>query len=337
MGPQNQESRSTGVAFDAKHLVGNTPLIRLSKFASEYPHELWAKCEFLNLTGSVKDRAAFAMVAADERNGRITPGRTTLVEATAGNTGAALAAAACGRYRLKVVMMDKFGPEKVSMMKAWGAQVIMCRSNVSSTDPGFWLNTASRIAKEEPDHVYVDQFNHPANLEAHYHTTGPEIWEQTDGGVEAVVGGFGTGGTLMGIARFLKKRSRATKIVLADPEGSILAGRFAEVTAKPYLVEGIGSPFLPPFFDDRLLDDAVCVPDREAFLACLRLARTEGLLVGGSSGCALAGALRFMAAARKKPLRIVIILPDGGDRYLSTIFSAEWRRQMLGGSLEAIN
>jgi cystathionine beta-synthase len=158
----------------------------------------------MNPTGSVKDRAAFAMIEAAERSGAIVPNQSTLVEATAGNTGAGLAAAAGGKYKIKAVMMDKFGPEKVSLMRAWGAEIIICPSNVSRDAPDFWLNTARRLGEQEPYHFYIDQFNNRANPDIHYRTTGPEIWEQTEGKVDAVVAGFGTGGTIMGVARFLR-------------------------------------------------------------------------------------------------------------------------------------
>ncbi len=318
----------------AKVITGNTPLARIQNIAYHSQHAIWGKCEFMNPTGSVKDRAAFAMIEAAERSGRIVPGRSILVEATAGNTGASLAAAAANNYPIKLVLMDKFGLDKVSLVRAWGAEVIICPSNVSREHPDFWLNKAKFLGEQNEHHFYVDQFNNPANPEVHYRTTGPEIWHQTDGKVDAVVAGFGTGGTLMGVARFLKEQRRSIRIIVADPVGSVLRCPPRAVTPKPYLVEGIGSPFLPNFFDRDLVDEVISVPDSRSFETCLRLARDEGLFVGGSSGCAVAATLDYIEHLGGVSQNIVVILPDGGDRYLSTIYSKQWRTEKLLGKME---
>lgn len=310
-----------------KNVIGNTPLVQLANLDSDNRHAIWAKCEFMNPTGSVKDRAAFSMIEAAERSGRIVPGQTTLIEATAGNTGASLAAAAGKNYQVKVVMIDKFGPDKVSLMKAWGAEVIMCPSDVNKDHPDFWLNKAKSLSEENEDYFLVDQFYNPANPEIHYRTTGPEIWKQTDGKVDTVIAGFGTGGTLMGVARFLKEQRSSIKIVIADPVGSVLRCPPSEMTPKPYLVEGIGSPFIPNFFNRELIDEIISIPDSKSFETCLKLATQEGLFVGGSSGCAVAAAVEYVKGLGDSRQNIVVILPDGGDRYVNTIFSNQWRAQ----------
>ena len=269
------------------------------------------------------------MIKAAERSGRIVPGQSVLVEATAGNTGASLAAAAGNDYQVKAVMMDKFGPDKISLLQAWGVEVIICPSNVNQDDPRFWLNTAKSLGERDELHFYIDQFHNLANPEIHYRKTGPEIWRQTDGKVDAVVAGFGTGGTLMGLARFFKEQRRSIRIIVADPVGSVLRCPPCEVAPQPYLIEGIGSPFLPAFFDRDLIDEVVSVPDRQSFDVCLQLAQREGLFVGGSSGCAVAAALEYMASLGAIGQNIVTILPDGGDRYTSTIYSERWRKAKL--------
>ncbi|MER9262523.1 cysteine synthase family protein [Mesorhizobium sp. M0619] len=307
-------------------LIGNTPLVRIGSLTAHVSHNLWAKCEFMNPTGSVKDRAAIAMIRAAEQARQIVPHTSVLVEATAGNTGVGLAAVAGSQYRLKCVLTDKFGPDKVNLLQAWGAEVIICPSNVDHSDPQFWLNTAQSLGNED-HHFYIDQFSNPANPEAHYRTTGPEIWEQTSGKIDAVVAGFGTGGTLMGVARFLKERRPEIRIIIADPIGSILRCPPEELTPKPYLVEGIGSSFFPTLFDPTLVDQVISVSDVESFEMCIKLARQEGLFVGGSAGCAVAAAVKYLSCSSNRPANIVTILPDGGDRYISTIYSPKWRQE----------
>jgi cystathionine beta-synthase len=261
----------------------------------------------------------------------VVPGRTVLVEATAGNTGIALAAAAAGRYRLVMTMSTKMGPEKEALLRAWGAEVVRCPYEVPPESPHSFLNTARAIADDHPDAYYVDQFNNPWNTEAHELTTGPEILAQTRGQIGAFVAGVGTGGTFTGVGRHLRSQGCRATMVMADPVGSILSDAIAgrPSMATPYRLEGIGGDFVPPLLDTLLVDRAVTVSDQEAVSACLRLQEEEGLFVGGSAGCAVAAALRVCEELEGPPTNVVVLLPDGGARYLSTIFDAKWRRSML--------
>lgn len=308
-------------------LIGGTPLMELSALTTGHRHRLLAKCEFMNPTGSIKDRIAAAMIDAAEATGQITPGRTTLVEATGGNTGVSLAVLGARRgYRVICTMSDKMAPEKASFMEAAGAEVVLCRYNLAPDDENTFLNTARRLG-ERPGHFYVNQFANEHNLRAHYATTGPEVWRQTEGRVDALVAGAGTGGTLMGAGRYLREQKPGVRIVLADPEGSILADEVDGVPPRPssYLAEGVGGDFVPPLFDRTLVDEAVRVPDRESAAMCLRLLREEGLFVGSSSGLAVAAALRCMDRLPGSGRTVVAVLGDGGNRYASTWFTPEWR------------
>jgi cystathionine beta-synthase len=307
-------------------LIGSTPLVELPTLSAELPHRILGKCEFLNPAGSVKDRIGRHILARAEQEGLIVPGRTTLVEGTAGNTGVALAAAAAGRYRLVCTMSSKMGPEKEALLRAWGAEVIRCPYEVAPEDPRSFLNTAARIAAEDPDGYYVDQFGNPWNAEAHYLTTGAEIARQA-GDLAAFVAGVGTGGTFTGVGRRLRDDGLDCRLVMADPEGSVLAGAVGGRTppARPYLIEGIGGDFVPSLLDPGLVTDAVTVPDAESIRMCLRLAATEGLFLGGSAGCALAAAVRFARELPGPRRDIVVLLADGGARYLSTIYDPRWR------------
>lgn len=311
----------------AARLTGRTPIVELSKLALGARHRLLAKCEFLNPTGSVKDRIGHHILDSAERRGLITPGLSTLVEATAGNTGAALAAAAAGRYGLVVTMSTKMGSEKEAMMRSWGAQVVRCPYEVPPESSDSFINTARRIAGEVPAGYYVDQFNTGWNAEAHELTTGPEIYQQTGGEVAAFVCGVGTGGTFTGVGRYLRRMGSEAELVAADPVGSILAGLVAgrKEPARPYLIEGIGGDFLPGQLDLGLVSAAVSVPDRESVQMCLRLQRQEGISVGGSSGCALVVALRLAHTLPGPAGNVVVLLADAGTRYASTIFDAGWR------------
>jgi cystathionine beta-synthase len=325
---------SPDVARSAFHAaVGGTPLVELPSLSSATGHRIFGKCEFLNPNGSVKDRIAVAMIDAAERQGILVPGQSTIVEATAGNTGAALAAVGAARgYCLVVTMSSKMGQDKIALMRAWGAEVVVCPYDVSPTSPDSFINTACRIARERPQHVYIDQFNNPANLDAHYRGTGPEIWRDLDGRIDVLIAGAGTGGTLMGIARFLRSQRLATRIVLADPAGSILAGHVNGERGEShgYLMEGIGGDFVPPLFDASLIDEAITVPDLAAVEMCLRLQEGEGLFVGGSAGCAAAAALTYCQNLEPRGQTVVIMLPDSGRNYLTNIFSSQWRLEKLG-------
>ncbi|MEI6056386.1 MAG: cystathionine beta-synthase [Lentisphaerota bacterium] len=299
--------------------IGHTPLIKLSKIGKTLDVNLFAKVEYFNPGGSSKDRIALTMIEDAEKRGVLKPG-STIIEATAGNTGAGLAmVAAVKGYRCIFVMPDKMSEEKVNLLKAYGAEVVITPTSVAPDSPQSYNGVADRLAREIPNAFRPGQFTNPKNPEAHYFTTGPEIWNDLNGKIDVFVAGMGTGGTISGVGKFLKERNPNIKIVGADPEGSILSGD----TPKSYKVEGIGEDFIPLTFNRQVIDDMVRVSDTEAFEVTRRLAREEGLLVGGSSGTAVAAALRY---ANRVPFgsNIVILLPDTGRNYLTKIFSDKW-------------
>ncbi|WP_443212813.1 PLP-dependent cysteine synthase family protein [Rhodovulum sp. PH10] len=306
-------------------LIGDTPLVELTRLDTG-PCRLFAKLEGQNPGGSIKDRPALAMIRAFERDGRLTAGGT-LVEATAGNTGLGLAlVAALKGYRLILVIPDKMSREKVLHLKALGAEVVMTRSDVGKGHPEYYQDLAERITAETPGAVYVNQFANPANPLAHETGTAPEIFEQMDHRLDAVVCGVGSGGTLTGLSRFFARTSPATEIVLADPDGSILIdvveGRTPR-TPGAWLVEGIGEDFVPPNADLSRVQRGYTVTDREAFLAARELLKREGILAGSSSGTALAAALRY-CREQTRPKRVVTLFPDSGNKYLSKMFNDTW-------------
>lgn len=297
--------------------VGGTPLVRLSRLHP--PGNLLAKVEFLNPGGSVKDRIAAAMIDRAEAAGLLAPGGT-IVEPTSGNTGAALAMLAAVRgYHLVAVMADKQSKEKQDLLRAFGAEVVVCPTEVDPEDPRSYYSTAARIAAERGA-FRPDQYANPANPAGHYGSTGPEIWRQTDGQVGAIVAGVGTGGTISGTARYLKERNPAVWVVGADPEGSIFTAPEGEMHG--YLTEGVGEDFWPEAFDRALVDEWETVSDGEAFRAARALAATEGILAGGSSGMAVVAARRV--AGRRPDDLVVVILPDSGRNYLSKVFDDSW-------------
>jgi len=299
--------------------VGRTPLIKLHRIARGLGSPVYVKPEMLNPGGSVKDRIAIAMVEAAEREGKLRPGGT-IVEATAGNTGAGLAlVAAIKGYRCIFVLPDKMSQEKINLLKAYGAEVVITPTSVPPDSPDSYNGTANRLAAEIPNAFRPNQFENPNNPVAHYLTTGPEIWEDSGGKVEVFVAGMGTGGTISGTGKFLKEKNPGVLVVGADPQGSILSGD----APKAYKVEGIGEDFIPKTFNRQVVDEMVRVTDEESFLIARRLAREEGILAGGSSGTALAAALHF-AQRLDRPKYIVVLLPDTGRNYIDKIYSDRW-------------
>ncbi len=300
-------------------LIGHTPLIRLDRLGRDLPGLLLAKLEFLNPGGSVKDRPALHMIDAAEREGRLAPGGT-IVEPTSGNTGVGLAIVAARRgYRCIFTMPDKIAAEKVALLRAYGAEVIVCPTAVDPGHPDSYYSVARRLTETTPGAFQPDQYSNPHNPEAHELTTGPEIWDQTSGRITHLVASIGTGGTISGIGRYLRSRNPGIQIVGADPAGSVYSGG----TGRPYLVEGIGEDFWPDAYDRQIADRVVMVSDRDSFLTARRVTREEGVLVGGSSGTAVWAALEVGREAGADAV-IVVIIPDSGRGYLSKLYDDGW-------------
>ena len=314
--------------------VGNTPLVRLDRINPDKQHNLLAKCEFMNPGGSVKDRIAFYMVEQAEREGQLKPGQL-IVEATGGNTGIGLALAAkLTGHKLVTVMTEKVGKEKVHMMQVLGAETIVVPGGKLIDDPEHFINQGRRIAKER-DAWYVDQFENKHNLDAHYKFTGPEIWKQTDGTVDVLVAGIGTGGTLCGAGRYLKEMKSSIKLVLADPIGSMLADWHNRTEPHPasYLVEGIGGDFIAGNVDMSLIDSAIYVDDKTSIETAHQLLEKEAIFGGSSSGCVLAAAMKFGERNKDQALTIVAVLPDTGRLYMDTIFNDVWLASRLSNAI----
>jgi len=306
-------------------LIGNTPLVRLNKIAKNVKPIMLVKLESLNPGGSVKDRIGIAMIETAEKQGFVKPGGT-IIEPTSGNTGMGLAMAASVKgYKMIFTMPDKMSEEKRSLLRAFGAEVVVTPTNVPPDSPQHYIRVAERLARETPNSFMPNQYVNKMNPLAHYQTTGPEIYRQTDGELDMLVCGVGTGGTITGTGRYLKERKRKIRIVGVDPEGSIFYQRFQgkKEEAHPYFVEGIGEDFMPGTFDMSLVDEFVRVSDRDAFHMARRLAREESILVGGSGGAAVVGALKMAEGLMEKQV-VVTLLPDTGRNYLSKLFSDKW-------------
>ena len=318
-----------GAIEDITKAVGNTPIVRLNKVTAGLDAEIYVKCEYLNPGGSHKDRLAANLLRRAEEGG-LKPGGT-IVEATSGNTGASLALLAAVRgYKCVFVMPDKMSQEKISNLRAFGAKVVVCPTAVEADDPRSYYQVAKRISSETANCFYANQYHNPANPEAHYLSTGPEIWRQTDGDFDVFLAGMGTGGTLSGTGKYLKEKKPAIKIVGVDPVGSLYYDfvKTARIT-KPfsYKVEGIGEDFFPSTMNLKILDDIVRVDDKECFTMTRELTRQEGLFVGGSGGAAVAGAIKWAKENPKKGQKLLVFLADGGNKYVSKIFNDDWMRE----------
>jgi cystathionine beta-synthase len=307
------------IADSVLDLIGNTPMVRLRQVTSGIECPVVVKLETTNPGGSSKDRPALWMIEEAERSGELKPGGT-IVEPTSGNTGVGLAIVAAQRgYRCIFVVTDKVAPEKVDLLRAYGAEVVVCPVAVAPEDPDSYYSTAERLVAETPDAFRPNQYGNPANPASHVATTGPEIWRQTDGRVTHFVAGAGTGGTLSGVGEYLKAQDPGVQIVAADPEGSVYSGG----SGRPYLVEGVGEDFWPTTYKPELVDDVIAISDADSFLTARRVTEEEGLLIGGSGGTAVAAGLQLAATLTADDL-VVVLIPDSGRGYLSRVFNDEW-------------
>ena len=307
------------VADSILDLIGNTPLVRMRRVLGELPCEVLAKLEMLNPGGSVKDRPAVAMIDAAEREGLLKPGGT-IIEPTSGNTGVGLALVAAQRdYRCIFVMTDKVSDEKVQLLRAYGAEVVICPVAVAPEDPDSYYSTAERLVAETPGAYRPNQYFNQVNPLAHEQTTGPELWRQTGGRITHFLAGAGTGGTLGGVGRYLKRQNPAVQVIGADPEGSVFSGG----SGRPYLVEGIGEDFWPETYDRSVVDRVISVTDQDSFDMARAVSRREGLLIGGSGGTVVCAALEVARDCGPGDV-VVLLLPDAGRGYLSKVFNDAW-------------
>lgn len=315
---------------DVIQAIGWTPIVRINKTITGSPHTFWAKLEYTNPGGSVKDRIGAAMIEAAEKRGELKPGGT-IVEATSGNTGLGLAmVAAVKGYKCIFVMPDKVSEEKRSILRAYGAEVVITPSGVEPEDPRSYLSVSRQILEKTPNSFYANQYHNSDNPQRHFETTGPEIWEQMEGRLDVFVGGAGTGGTVSGVGRYLKQKSPNTKILLADPVGSILYDLFyfgrMQKPAGAYKVEGVGEDMLPLNVHLEHYDDVVQIADKESFKMTRDLISKDGICVGPSSGMALAAALEY-SKKLSKPSNILVLFPDNGRAYLSKTFNDQWLKE----------
>ncbi len=309
-------------------VVGNTPMVKLGRIARGLKPSIYAKLEFMNPGGSVKDRIAAYLVADAEKKGILRKGGT-IIEPTSGNTGVGLAILAAVRgYKVIFTMPDKVSEEKRSLLRAYGAKIVVAPTELPPTSPRHYVNVAKKLQKDTPNSFMPNQYQNPGNPKAHYATTGPEIWRQTRGKVDAFVAGVGTGGTISGTGRYLKRKNKSVLVVGVEPEGSIYGNLKHGTTdaLHPYLVEGIGEDFVPGTYDQKVVDEIIRVSDAESIAMARRLALEEGIFAGGSSGSAVAGATEL---ARRRPglKLIVVIIPDSGRSYLSKIYNPGWLKE----------
>lgn len=310
-------------------LIGNTPIIKLNKAVGLSKHNFWAKLEYFNPGGSVKDRVGLAIIEEAEKSGRLKPGGT-IVEATSGNTGVGLAQAAVLKgYKCIFVMPEKISEEKRAILRAYGAEVIITPGNVEPEDPRSYLSVSKRLSQEIPNAILGNQYHNPANPQIHIQSTGPEIWEQTGGQLDVFVAGAGTGGTISGVGEYLKEKKASIKVVCADPVGSILFDLFYHgkviTPPAPYKVEGVGEDMLPDNVHLKVMDAFEQVTDKEAFQMTRKLLREDAICVGPSSAMALVGAMKY-AKKLEKPSNILVLFPDNGRGYLSKAFNDTWMK-----------
>jgi cystathionine beta-synthase len=310
--------------------IGRTPLVRLNKVTRNVRGLILAKVEYFNPGGSVKDRIALSIIEEAEQDGRLKPGGT-IVESTSGNTGMGLAlVAAVKGYKTVFTLPDKMSTEKISLLRAFGAEVIVTPTAVPHESPESYTEVAKAIVRERPNSILANQYYNPKNPDSHYATTGPEIWEQTDGKIDYFVCGIGTGGTISGAGKFLKEMNPDVKVIGVDPKGSVLSEYFYTKKTSPvlktYKVEGIGQDYIPGVLNFQFIDDVIEVTDKESFLMARRLTKEEGLMAGGSSGTAVAGMLKIADRFKQDDL-VVVLLPDSGERYISKIYNDDWMRE----------
>ncbi|HNO69477.1 MAG TPA: cysteine synthase family protein, partial [Pseudomonadota bacterium] len=321
-----------GAVPDVTHAIGGTPIVRLSKVATHVRSSIYVKCEYLNPGGSMKDRIALNIIRDAEKKGLLKPGGV-IIEATSGNTGAGLAMVAALRgYQCIFVMPDKMSAEKVANLRSLGAKVVLCPTAVDAEDPRSYYSVTKRLVAETPNSFHANQYHNPANPEAHYLSTGPELWAQTHGELEVFVAGMGTGGTISGCGKYFKEQNPKVKIVGVDPIGSIYyelkkTGRITKPFS--YSVEGIGEDFVPTTMNLDIVDEIIRVDDKDCFLLTRALVQKEGILCGGSAGAAVMGAIRYAEHLDEQglpPQNIVVLLPDSSQKYLSKIFDDNWMR-----------